>query len=49
MTNNIFLKPILIFSKFFSSIFVQLPILDWPPIFQNLLTDIFADILKYYG
>jgi len=44
-----FLKPIPIFSKKFSSIFVQLSIFDWPiPIFQNLLTDIFADILTKY-
>jgi len=38
----------LIFSKFFSPIFGQLPIFDWPPIplFQNLITDILA---KYFG
>jgi len=45
----IILKPI--FSKF-SPIFDQLPIFDWPLmlIFQNLLMDIFANILtKYFG
>jgi len=39
-------------SKFFPPVFGQLPIFDSPPIpiFQNLLTDIFADILtKYFG
>jgi len=40
-----------IFEKFFHTIFSQLPIFDWPPIliFQKLLTDISADILKYFG
>jgi len=37
-------------SKLFSPLFGQLPIFDWSPIpiFQNLLTDIFADILTKY-
>jgi len=39
-----------IFQFFFSPIFGRLPIFDWPsiPIFQNLLTDIFSDILTVF-
>jgi len=46
----ILLKPILIFKKNFSPIFEQLPIFDWPTDtdIQNLLTDIFADVLAKY-